>query len=126
MSGRCNLQMKVVLIELSGCPQSVHVEDFDPSAAQIDQARLLQLRQLRATGSSPGPVIGQSRSVAVIAAIPADFPAQGERPSNPAIGRADRCSAMPRDISSRSESVSANRERRRGTGRIPPCGDTWK
>ena len=30
------LQMKVVLIELSGCPQSVHVENSDPSAAQID------------------------------------------------------------------------------------------
>src|SRR3981081_1789207 len=33
---------------------------------------------------------------------------------------------MPLDISSRSESVSANRERRRGAGRIPPYGDTWK
>jgi hypothetical protein len=29
---------------------------------------------------------------------------------------------MPLDISSRSESVSANRARRRGAGRIPPYG----
>src|ERR1039457_2008289 len=33
---------------------------------------------------------------------------------------------MPLDISSRSESVNANRERRRGAGRIPPCGANWK
>jgi hypothetical protein len=33
---------------------------------------------------------------------------------------------MPRDISSRSASVNANRERRRGAGRIPPCGANWK
>jgi hypothetical protein len=33
---------------------------------------------------------------------------------------------MPLDISSRSQSVSANRERRQGDGRIPPCGETWK
>jgi hypothetical protein len=50
----------------------------------------------------------------------------GEWPSNRAIDRADRCIAMPLDISSRSESVNANRDRRRGAGRIPPCGATWK
>jgi hypothetical protein len=43
---------------------------------------------------------------------------EGERPSNPAIDLADRCTAMPLDISSRSESVSANRERR-AEGRSP-------
>jgi hypothetical protein len=51
---------------------------------------------------------------------------EGERPSNPAIDLADRCTATPLDISSRSLSVSANRERRRAAGRIPPYGDTWK
>src|SRR5271169_2194029 len=29
------------------------------------------------------------------------------------------------DISSRSQRVNANRERRRSAGRIPPCGATW-
>jgi uncharacterized protein (DUF1330 family) len=32
---------------------------------------------------------------------------------------------MHLDISSRSESVNANLERRRGAGRIPPCGASW-
>jgi len=33
---------------------------------------------------------------------------------------------MPLDISSRSASVGANRERRREAGRIPPYGESWK
>ncbi len=40
--------------------------------------------------------------------------------------RHDAGAAMPLDISSRSESVNANLERRRGAGRIPPCGASWK
>ena len=36
--------------------------------------------------------------------------------------RIERCDAIPREISSRSDMVSANLDRRRGEGRIPPDG----
>jgi len=47
---------------------------------------------------------------------------EGERPSNLAIDRTDRCAATPLEITSRSASVNASLERRRWAGRIPPCG----
>jgi hypothetical protein len=37
----------------------------------------------------------------------------------------DCCATKPRDISSRSTSVNANRDRFLGTGRIPPVGLKW-
>jgi hypothetical protein len=48
----------------------------------------------------------------------------GERPSDLAIERTERCATSARDISSRSASLKASGERRRWAGRIPPCGDT--
>jgi len=50
----------------------------------------------------------------------------GDRPSDLAIDRIDRFATMPLDISSRSERLNANRDRRRGAGRMPPCGASWK
>jgi hypothetical protein len=47
---------------------------------------------------------------------------EGERPRNPAIERTDWPTAIPREISSRSASVSANQERFLSAGRIPPVG----
>jgi hypothetical protein len=44
----------------------------------------------------------------------------GSRPSDIAIERIDWLATTARDISSRSAKLSANRERLRGTGRIPP------
>ena len=45
---------------------------------------------------------------------------EGERPRRSAIERRDRPDASPREISSRSTSVSERLERRRAGGRIPP------
>ena len=45
------------------------------------------------------------------------------RPSCRAIARIDCFVASPLDIVSRSQSVSARRDRRRWAGRIPPCGE---
>ena len=51
---------------------------------------------------------------------------EGERPSSFAMVRKDRSQAMPLEISSRSQSVSANLVQCRGGGRIPPVGDSWE
>ena len=39
--------------------------------------------------------------------------------------RSERPATSPREISSRSPSVSASRDRRRGRGLIPPLGERW-
>ena len=46
---------------------------------------------------------------------------RGARPSCAAIDRSER-PATPREISSRSSRLSTRRDRRRGAGRMPPCG----
>ena len=56
---------------------------------------------------------------------------EGARPSCTAIERMELPATTAREISSRSARVSANRERLRGAGRIPPvaarigCIDEW-
>jgi len=49
---------------------------------------------------------------------------EGDRPIPAAIWRIEVSAAMPREISSRSASVSARRERRRVAGTMPPFDDT--
>jgi hypothetical protein len=49
----------------------------------------------------------------------------GERPNARAIERTGRPATRPREISSRSASVSANRDRRRDGGLIPPLTERW-
>jgi hypothetical protein len=79
-------------------------------------------------GSDPGQFISHRSSILIIAAITANFrlTVEGERPSNLAIKRIERRATTPRDISSRSDSVKASRDRRRGAGRMPPYGANWK
>jgi len=51
---------------------------------------------------------------------------EGERPSDLAIERIDLWATIPLDITSRSDKLNAKCDRRRGAGRMPPCGASRK
>jgi hypothetical protein len=92
-----------------------HIRGFNAAAKEELWDRWQRGESLKAIGRAFG-----KPSLRLISRLTVD----GEWPSNLAIERIDRAEATPREISSRSASVNASRERRRGTGRMPPCGAT--
>ena len=87
-----------------------------------------QLTAFRAAGSFPGILVSQRRSVAVVASIPARSLPADRQGSGPATSHRS-CRSIYRNaspISSRSRASAPTASGRRGAGRAPPCGDTWK
>ena len=95
---------------------------LEPGGNKLPQPPMRrQLTPLGAQSPIPGLLVRRRGTVPPLRCS-SRLTVDGARLSLAAIERSDAPTAAPREISSRSDKLSARLERRRGTGRMPPCG----